>query len=162
MPHSAIAIEYPCLNGINFKGNFRALGHSASKGEKPTGHVGPMGKAHAFAREEAKVWPWIGGEHSSGLGWLLAGFDQLGPDQVPVVRAKVFARYRAIRGLFNGGAVLYRHFTRLPIGDCLLADAKCVNDLWPNSGHIEWVHLFHAPDHTLKVYCVNYLFSRGS
>lgn len=81
MPHSAIAIEYPCLNGINFKGNFRALGHSASKGEKPTGHVGPMGKAHAFAREEAKVWPWIGGEHSSGLGWLLAGFGRIDTSQ---------------------------------------------------------------------------------
>jgi hypothetical protein len=73
MPHSAIAIEYPRFSGINLERDFCAVGHSASKGEKPTGHVGPMGKAHAFAREEAKVWPWIGGEHSSGLGWLLAG-----------------------------------------------------------------------------------------
>jgi len=163
MPHSAIAIEYPRFSGINLERDFCAVGHSASEGEKPTDHEWPMGKVHARTQGgKARVWPWIGGEHSSGLGWLLAGFDQLGPDQVPVVRAKVFARYRAIRGLFNGGAVLYRHFTRLPIGDCLLADAKCVNDLWPNSGHIEWVHLFHAPDHTLKVYCVNYLFSRGS
>ena len=82
MPHSAIAIEYPRFSGINLERDFCAVGHSASEGEKPTDHEWPMGKVHARTQGgKARVWPWIGGEHSSGLGWLLAGFGRIDTSQ---------------------------------------------------------------------------------
>lgn len=80
------------------------------------------------------------------------GCDQLGPDQVPVVRAEFPAANSAISGQFDCRAMLNRNnAARFPVGDCLLADANRRADGGTNGCVIKSMFNFHATNSTLFV-----------
>jgi len=96
------------------------------------------------------------------LGNRLALLSQFRPDCLPIVRAKLLARYCAFGDLLDRCAMLYRdRALRLPVCDGLLRDAEFADNERTDSMLVQRVFIFHADKCTPYVYIVNNWISRG-